>query len=65
MSKLLSTLLAAVFAAVIITPVAIAQDKKDEAKKVMKKGEGKKTDGKAKADAKKTEGKTKAEEMKK
>lgn len=51
MSKLLSTLLAAVFAAVIITPVAIAQDKK--------------TDGKAKAAEKKTDGKAKAEEKKK
>lgn len=49
MSKLLSTLLAAVFAAVTITPVAMAQDKKDEAKKEMKKGEGKKTEGKKEA----------------
>jgi hypothetical protein len=49
MSKLLSTLLAAVFAAVTITPVAFAADKKDEAKKEMKKGEGKKTEGKKEA----------------
>jgi Ni/Co efflux regulator RcnB len=52
MSKLLSTLLAAVFAAVTITPVAFAAEKKDEAKKEMKKGDGKKAEGK-KADAKK------------
>ena len=37
MSKLLTTLLAAVFAAVTITPVAFAQDKKDEKKGEMKK----------------------------
>ncbi|MBI4206523.1 MAG: hypothetical protein HY527_15995 [Betaproteobacteria bacterium] len=49
MSKLLSTLLAAVFAAVTITPVAFAAEKKDEAKKEMKKGEGKKTEGKKEA----------------
>jgi Ni/Co efflux regulator RcnB len=49
MSKLLSTLLAAVFAAVTITPVAFAADKKEEAKKEMKKGEGKKTEGKKEA----------------
>ncbi|HKA40439.1 MAG TPA: hypothetical protein VKF40_00480 [Burkholderiales bacterium] len=48
MSKLLSVLVAAVFAAVAVTPVAFAQDKKDEApKKEMKKGD----------DAKKSEGK--------
>jgi Ni/Co efflux regulator RcnB len=52
MSKLLSTLLAAVFAAVTITPVAFAAEKKDEAKKEMKKGDGKKAEGN-KADAKK------------
>ena len=39
MSKLLSVILAAVFAAVTVSPVAFAQDKKDEAKKEMKKGE--------------------------
>jgi Ni/Co efflux regulator RcnB len=49
MSKLLSTLLAAVFAAVTITPVAFAADKKDEAKKEMKKGDGKKAEGKKEA----------------
>lgn len=47
MSKLLTSLLAAVFAVVTVTPVAFAADKKDEAKKEMKKGE----------DAKKAEGK--------
>jgi hypothetical protein len=49
MSKLLSILLAGVFAAVTITPVAFAAEKKDEAKKEMKKGDKKaekKTDGK-------------------
>jgi pentapeptide MXKDX repeat protein len=75
MSKILSTLLAAVFAAVTITPVAFAADdmkkdeakkevKKDEGKKEMKKGEGKKTDGKEQAEAKKTDGKKKAEAKK-
>ncbi len=59
MSKLLITLLAAVFAAVTITPVAFAADKKDEAKKEQKKGEGKK-----KSEGKKSEGKKKAEEKK-
>ena len=60
MSKLLITLLAAVFAAVTVTPVAFAADKKDEAKKEQKKGEGKK-----KAEPKKKgEGKKKAEEKK-
>ena len=42
MSKLLTSLLAAVFAVVTVTPVAFAQDKKDGAKKEMKKGEEKK-----------------------
>jgi hypothetical protein len=46
MSKLLPTLLAAVFAAVTITPVAFAADKKDEAKKEMKKSDAKKSDAK-------------------
>ena len=74
MSKLLSTLLAAVFAAVTITPVAFAADdtKKTDgkAKAAATKTEGKakaaekKTEGKAKAAAKKTEGKAKAEEKK-
>jgi hypothetical protein len=60
MNKLLISLLAAVFAAVTITPVAFAADKKDEAKKVQKKGEGKK-----KAEPKKKgEGKKKADEKK-
>lgn len=62
MSKLLSTLLAAVFAAVTITPVAIAQDKKTDGKA---QAAAKKTDGKAKAAAEKTDGKAKAEEKKK
>jgi Ni/Co efflux regulator RcnB len=61
MSKLLSTLLAAVFAAVTITPVAFAADKKDEAKKEMKKGDGKKTEGKKEA----KKGETKKSETKK
>ena len=39
MSKLLTALLASVFALVTVTPVAFAADKKDEAKKEMKKGE--------------------------
>jgi Ni/Co efflux regulator RcnB len=60
MSKLLSTLLAAVFAAVTITPAAIAQEKKAETKAAEKK-----TDGKAKAEEKKADGKAKAEEKKK
>ena len=46
MSKLLSTLVAAVFAAVTITPVAFAAEKKDEAKKEMKKSDTKKSDAK-------------------
>jgi Spy/CpxP family protein refolding chaperone len=61
MSKLLTTLLAAAFAASTVTPVAFAADKKDEAKKEMKKGEGKKkAEPKKKGDTKK-----KAEEKKK
>ena len=36
MSKLLSTLLVAVFAAVTISPVAFAADKKEEKKEVKK-----------------------------
>ena len=58
MSKLLSALIAAVFAAATVTPVAFAAEKKEEAKKEMKKGEGKK------AEAKKGEGKKKAEDKK-
>ena len=53
MSKLLTAVLAALFAAVTVTPVAFAQDKKDEAKKEAKKGEGKKAE--AKKDEKKKE----------
>lgn len=61
MSKLLSMLLAATFAAVTVTPVAIAAEKKDEAKKTQKKAEGdaKKTEGKAKAETKKDDKATK------
>lgn len=62
MSKLLSTLLAAVFAAVTITPVAYAAENPcaaDKGKKEMKKGEGKKTEGKK--EMKKGEGKKKGE----
>lgn len=62
MSKLLSSLLAAVFAVVTITPVAFAQDKKTDGKA---KAAEMKTDGKAKAAEKKTDGKAKAEEKKK
>ena len=47
MSKLLTALLASVFAVVTVSPVAFAADKKDEAKKEMKKGEDtKKSEGK-------------------
>ena len=60
MSKLFSALLAAAFAAVTVTPVAFAQDKKDEAKKEMKKGEDKKKD-EPKGEMKKGEGKKKDE----
>ena len=63
MSKLLTTLLAAVFAVATVSPVFAAEEKK-EPKKEMKKGEGKKTDGKKKAEEKKTDGKKKAEEKK-
>ena len=65
MSKLLTALVAAVFAVVTVTPVAIAAEKKDEAKKEMKKGEGKKGEPKSepKKEMKKGEGK-KAEEKK-
>lgn len=69
MSKLLISLLAAVFAVVTMTPVAFAADKKDEAKKEMKQGEGKKAAPKtkpapkSKTAPKKGEGK-KAEEKK-
>jgi len=52
MSKLLSVILAAVFAAVTVTPVAFAQDKKEK-KKEMKKDEAKKDE--AKKDGKKKE----------
>ena len=75
MSKLLSIMLAAVFAAVTITPIAYAADdaKKTDGKEkaAATKTEGKtkaaatKTEGKAKAAATKTEGKKKAEEQKK
>jgi len=51
MSKYVSAVLAAIFALVTVTPVAIAQDKKDE-KKMEKKADEKK-DGKKKADEKK------------
>ena len=59
MSKLLITLLAAVFAAVTVTPVAFAAKHEMETKKEegKKKSEGKKSEGK------KSEGK-KAEEKK-
>ena len=58
MSKLLTALLAATFAAVTVTPVAFAAEKEDTPKKVQKKGDSKKTDGKKKAaDKKKAEDK--------
>jgi hypothetical protein len=58
MSKLLTTLLAAVFAATIVTPVAFAADKAPDEKKAgkaeKKKAEPKKQgEGKKKADEKK------------
>ena len=68
MSKLVSALLAAVFAVVTVTPVAFAakhEMKKEEATKEMKKGEGKKkSEGKKGEQKKKGEGKKKAEEKK-
>ena len=65
MSKYVSAVLAAIFALVTVTPVAIAQDKKDE-KKMEKKADEKKGEKKAdekKADEKK-DGKKKADEKK-
>ena len=57
MSKLLATLVAALFATVTVTPVAFAdKHMKDEGKKEMTKGEGKKEE-KGKGDEKKGEGK--------
>jgi len=66
MSKLLTALLAAAFATVTVTPVAFAdKHMKDEAKKEMKKDEGKKkAEGKKGEEKKKGEGKKKAEEKK-
>jgi Ni/Co efflux regulator RcnB len=65
MKKLLAAIVAAVFAAVTVTPVALAADTKDEGKKVQKKGEGtKKSEGKKGTPKKKGEGKKKAEEKK-
>jgi hypothetical protein len=55
MSKLLATLVAALFATATITPV-IAQDKKDAPKAEAKKDDGKKGDAK-KEDSKKGDGK--------
>jgi Spy/CpxP family protein refolding chaperone len=54
MSKLLTTLLAAVFAAVTVTPVAFAADKADDKKAAEKKkgDEKKKGEGKKKAEPK-------------
>jgi pentapeptide MXKDX repeat protein len=65
MSKLLTAVLAAVFAVVTVSPVAFAQEmKKDEKKaKTEPKKEKAKTDAK-KTDAKKTDTKKKAEEKK-
>lgn len=66
MSKLLSALVAAIFAVVTVTPVAFAQDKAEGKKTDGKaKAAEMKTDGKAKAAATKTDGKAKAAEVKK
>ena len=55
MSKLITAVLAAVFAAVTLTPIAFAADKADE-KKMEKKGEQKKKgEGKKKSEGKKAE----------
>ena len=64
MSKLLATLLAAVFAAVTVTPVAFAASTRRTKKKEMKKGEDKKDEKKDedKKDEKKGEGKKKDED---
>ena len=51
MTKLLSALIAAVFAVATLTPVAVAQDKKDE--KSMEKKDGKKKSDKKKSEEKK------------
>ena len=51
MSKFLSALMAGVFATATLSPVAFAQEKKDE----KAKAEAKKTDGKKKAEEKKAE----------
>jgi Ni/Co efflux regulator RcnB len=65
MSKLLTTLLAAVFAAVTVTPVAFAAEaKKDEMKTEKKAAPKKEAAPKKKAEPKKSEGKKKAEEKK-
>lgn len=64
MSKLLTTLLAAVFAAVTMTPVAFAAEMKDEPKKTKKADTKKKTEGKKGEKQKKGEGTKKAEEKK-
>jgi Ni/Co efflux regulator RcnB len=57
MSKLLTAVLAAVFATVTVAPVAFAQDKKDEkaVTKSSEAGKAKADDGKAKADATKAD----------
>lgn len=52
MRKLLAAVFAGMFA-LTTASVAIAQDKGDKGKKEMKKGEGKKADGKQKAAEKK------------
>lgn len=54
MTKLLSALVAAVFAVVSLTPVAIAQEKKGEETATAKKADKKKSDGK-KSEGKKKE----------
>lgn len=51
MTKLLSALVAAVFAVASLTPVAIAQEKKGEEQATAKKADKKKSDGKKKEKA--------------
>ena len=55
MSKLLTALLAAVFAVVTVTPVAIAAEKKDEKMEKKDEKKAKKDEKKAKKDEKKEE----------
>lgn len=71
MSKLITTLLAAVFAAVTLSPVALAQDQKKDQKKAQvhkgtpEQGTVQKKEGKAQADDKKKSTGKKGEQKKK